>query len=331
MAAAINSIVLPPGTLPSIIIACDGKSVLSKVNIGRENLQCKLKHIDLISIINNIWESSSFSIVKTHVYGHRDTAAQPLTPLETLNCRMDLLAKRIAIQYIHHNQHPPPILPTILGFRTIAIHGTPITSKIQQPLYYNIQHAKLLQWICQKSSPPINLISTNIHWPSFSLARKQTTFPIQIFITKWISSSLPTGSNLVKRKHRQFSNCPICNSPNEDLLHLVTCSNEEASTFRQQLLNEMVQWMESAKTHPNIMNIYSTGLSSFYKDTNFLPPLTHWIYSDDQSTNSALSSQINLGWMNTLTGFITEEMVNLQQNHYNHISSSKKVLHGQRI
>ena len=86
----------------------------------------------------------------------------------------------------------------------------------------------------------------------------------------------------------------------------------------------MVQWMETAKTHPNIVNLYATGLSSFYKDTNFLPPLTHWIYSDDQSINSALSSQINLGWMNTLTGLITEEMVNLQQNHYNHTSSSRK-------
>ena len=269
------------------------------------------KNIDFISIINELWESSPYSIVKEHVYGHRDDIARPLTPLEALNCWMDTLAKRIALHHINHHHHHPPYQPTSLGFGTIQINGTTVSSRVQQSLYYYILQDKLFQWICKNSSPVIQAPTTKNH-----------TFSTKIFVTKWISKSLPTGSNLVKRKHRQFSNCPICNTYNEDLIHLVTCNHEPTSTLRLHLINDILKWMTSTKTHPNIISLYSIGLPSFFKDPNFIPQQQHPIFSDDQYVNSALSSQIHIGWMNSLSGFISEEIVTLQL-HYKNISSRR--------
>ena len=170
---------------------------------------------------------------------------------------MDTLAKRIALQHINHHHHPPPCQPTSLGFGTIKTNGTIVSSRVQQSLYYYIQQDNLFQWICKTSSPVIQVPSTKIHWASFASARKESTFFTKIFVTKWISKSLPTGSNLVKRKHRQFSNCPICNAHNEDL-------HELTSTLRLHLINDILKWTTSTKTHPNIISLYSIGLPSFF-------------------------------------------------------------------
>ena len=51
-------------------------------------------HVDLISVISALWESSRFIITKDHLYGHPDDLNHPLTQLETLNCRIDIEKKR---------------------------------------------------------------------------------------------------------------------------------------------------------------------------------------------------------------------------------------------
>ena len=93
IAAFLSGIILPTTHKPSLTVACDGKSALSKVSPGRTKLKASNSHIDLISIINELWESAPFQITKVHVYGHQDVTGRPLTQLELLNCRVDALAK----------------------------------------------------------------------------------------------------------------------------------------------------------------------------------------------------------------------------------------------
>ena len=79
---------------PTLTIACDGLSTLKEVYKDRSILKSKQKHIDIISIINELWESSPFKMVKEHVYGRQDDLNRPLAQLEVLNCRMDTAANQ---------------------------------------------------------------------------------------------------------------------------------------------------------------------------------------------------------------------------------------------
>ena len=54
----------------------------------------------MISIINELWESSPFKMVKEYAYGHQNDLNRPLTQLKVLSCRMDTAAKYIALQHI---------------------------------------------------------------------------------------------------------------------------------------------------------------------------------------------------------------------------------------
>ena len=75
---------------------CDGLAALNRVGIDKSYVRCSSKHVDMISMITDLWENSDFNFVKEHVFAHQDDLNRPLTMLEQLNCRMDILAKDIA-------------------------------------------------------------------------------------------------------------------------------------------------------------------------------------------------------------------------------------------
>ena len=65
--------------------------------------------------------------------------------LAKLNNKMDSMAKRIALEYIHLNSiHQAK--PTTLGIGTILCGGVLVTSRVQQSLYNRILHNKLVLW-----------------------------------------------------------------------------------------------------------------------------------------------------------------------------------------
>ena len=56
-------------------------------------LKSKQEHIDMVSIINKIWEAPSLKIVKEYVYGNQDDLNRSPTQLEVLNFRIDTESK----------------------------------------------------------------------------------------------------------------------------------------------------------------------------------------------------------------------------------------------
>ena len=62
-------------------------------------IRCSTQHVDLVSTLADFWHILKFSPTTEHVYGHhRDESSDNLTVPERLNCRMDSLAKSIALQ-----------------------------------------------------------------------------------------------------------------------------------------------------------------------------------------------------------------------------------------
>ena len=124
---------------------CDGLAALNKVGLDKESIRCSSKHVDMISMITELWSMSCFTPIQEHVYGHQDEIDRPLTIQAKLNNKMDLMAKDIALEQIATDT-------TLwrdsskLGIGSIRCGGKLITSCIQQTLYNRILHDKLISW-----------------------------------------------------------------------------------------------------------------------------------------------------------------------------------------
>ena len=326
LAAFCSGFLLPTIDKPTLTVACDGKSALSKVFSGRAKLKARHKHIDLISVINELWEDAPFNIVKEHVYGHQDILGRILTQLEELNCRVDVLAKEIALHQILLHTPPPAIAPTSLGFGSIYCSNHLVTGNIQSTLYRHITCKKLISWIAYTSDTSINLKYTDIHWISYRKARKEARFGIKRFITKWLGNSLATGKVMVKRQHRLCSNCPVCATPNEDQLHILTCTSSLTMKYRSELLSDLASWFKSSYTHPSITIFFLKGLKTWFQNPTHQFSLESDIFTGDEDANYILMNQLNLGWYTSLGGFLSPSLITLQQSHYTETSSRKSSL-----
>lgn len=118
---------------------CDGLSALNSVGLDKSYVRCSSKHVGMISIITDLLEKSNFNFVKEHVFAHQDDLNRPLTMLEQLNCRMDILVKDIA-----KNENGCPrlclVTKTSAGISSITCDGHLITSRVQQSTYAHILH-----------------------------------------------------------------------------------------------------------------------------------------------------------------------------------------------
>ena len=104
------------------------------------------------------------------------------------------------------------------------------------------------------------------------------------------------------RGHRKHSNCPLCNAPEEDIMHVMTCRSTSASELRETQLQELQIWLRSRNTDPSITSFLITGLRSWFRDPYGDEPL----YScPHPRTFRALTQQLELGWFALLCGYIT--------------------------
>ena len=132
--------------------------------------------MDLIGVICDLWSSSTFTPIPFHVYGHQDTSSysihpSTLAPEVQLNCRMDLLAKQIALQAIIHDNLTPPRFYTSLGFGSVKCHNKVITNSLQKDLYSTIMQANYSGRISKALEVSTEELDTLFHWDCYSLSR----------------------------------------------------------------------------------------------------------------------------------------------------------------
>ena len=121
--------IFPRGEGYKIKTAYDGMADLNKIDLKSKYIKCSSKHVNIVSIISELWLTSPFSLSTEHVYGHQDTLKISLTMLERLNCKMNIKAKAIAQKTIKE-RNPHPVLITKLGIGSIICCGESFTSRI---------------------------------------------------------------------------------------------------------------------------------------------------------------------------------------------------------
>jgi len=103
--------------------------------------------------------------------GHQDYRIGPLTFLESLNVRMDLLAKSIAQTHIH-NGCPALNTYSTVGYGTITMRGIMVCTYLQRTLYQSIHHQDMVYFLANNLSIDEQRVHTDLAWHSFRKARK---------------------------------------------------------------------------------------------------------------------------------------------------------------
>ena len=135
----------------------------------------------------------------------------------------------------------------------------------------------------------------NINWRTFGKARREATDNMQTFITNWLSGDTATGRVIVARKVRIFSRCLTCNSNDEHLVHVLTCRATSTIELQDNLLSDLVLWLESVFTLPTIVNFVHLGLSEWFHNQNHVWENTSMIFSQNNYDDKALKSQLKVG------------------------------------
>jgi hypothetical protein len=124
----------------------------------------------------------------------------------------------------------------------------------------------MVQFVANHLSIDEQRVYTDLAWHSFRKGRKECSFPMQKFISKWLSGDTATGLVMKSRKQRLRAHCPHCGEDNEHLLHVLICSADAAVDFRQPLLSDLENWLIDEDTHPDIADYLLTGLTSWFED-----------------------------------------------------------------
>ena len=209
--------------------------------VNSEKVKVSWKSVDLITQLLDLWKNLPITPNTTHIYGHRDERIGPLTFLETLNVRMDSLAKRIAVNNLGQSQLLLPL--STVGFGTVIVVGHLVSSRLQQSLSDAIHRNSLMEYLADKWDLDESLLKDRVCWTSIARARKQSSFAQRKYITKWISGDTPSGVEMQRRQQRDSSLCPICAETDENLVHILTCPASVSSDLRSALLVELQEWL----------------------------------------------------------------------------------------
>ena len=85
------------GITTLIVNTCDNTSTLRLATIHPEAVKSRWKQVDLTSCLSDFYQSMDSGMSRVHIYGHRSSRrpASTLTPLASLNVRLDSLAEHI--------------------------------------------------------------------------------------------------------------------------------------------------------------------------------------------------------------------------------------------
>jgi len=301
----------------AMVVACDNIRALEKTVVHSDRVKVSWKSVDLITQLLDLWQTLPISPNTTHVYGHRDERIGPLTFLETLNVRMDSLAKRIAVNNLGQSQRLLPL--STVGYGTVIIGGQLVSSRLQQSLSDAIHRNSLMEYLADKWELDESLLKDRVCWTSIARARKQSSFAQRKFITKWISGDTPSGVEMQRRQQRDSSLCPVCSDTDETLVHILTCPATVSLDLRSALLVELQEWLVAESTCPWITDFLIQGLRSWFEDPMGNEPPVQWHIA----FLPIAREQLSLGWYATLLGFFHTSMVQLQHRYYKSESSRK--------
>ena len=313
---------IPPTEPYDIVIGCDGKSALFKALSGdREYFDISCPSFDLLARIFHIREQLKARITPTHVRGHQDRKGKKLTYLETLNVRMDTLAKEILQHHHTHDDELCDALPPIQGGLPILDYqNTPIVSNMASTLLHRISENRLRDYWNKRGRYKVSFAEQWIDWDVVTAVTKESSGRMRKFIAKWVTQQNAVGIVKKRRKECEHDLCPICGEPHEDNLHVLRCPHAASRETWKHGCKSVRKWMRQQKTDPELQHGLYKALKAFGTKENFdrYAPTGY-----PSKVQECLNAQTHLGWTGFLEGLLTTDWAVCQQEYFQRIGSKR--------
>ncbi len=316
------SLLAPPDKY-TFQIACDGEGALYQcISMPRDKISSSMAHADIISRVKDRLLGLSCNVIASHVSGHQDDKSKKtLSVLERLNVRMDSLAEKIMTAARETNicnlEYLPPSKD---GLPTVSLLGTPLPSNLSTELKDGINTIALKEWwISKKRFRAAD--DPYIDWAAMVYCMRNCDSRYKRFIPKWVSRQIAVGKVMRFRNARVHNRCPRCNAFVEDTTHVLRCQTRYTISKWEILVGKLLDWLTKVDTAPEISFHLCLTLRRWRKrrgTDNYVNP--DWT----GSLKRVFEHQASLGWHNFLEGILSTGWADLQQKHYDSISSQKK-------
>jgi hypothetical protein len=295
-------------TTGTITIACDCWSALLNVFFHEYDKPSQAQY-DLVHACRLLIRDSPITWLAHHVQGHQDDykTYQDLDRWGQLNVDMDSLAKA-HWQTVYDENRAYFSLPPTTEWSLWHDHHRITSWSETNGLEHIYQKPSQSYWIKKQRIPPTTM---EPHWTTTYNAFHNTVNPNRLWLTKWLTGWLPTGSKLLQWNATTNNLCPRCGQPETTKLHVVFCKHNEANHLWLAALERLEIWMTQKHTQPELQQGILQNLQRWH---DHLPPTSPT--SDWPGISEIFTQQNATGWRSFFDGFINEGWIEIQQAYY---------------
>jgi hypothetical protein len=303
-------------TTGSLRIGCDNEKSIWMAIDKQGSLSPKSMSFDLISAIRHKIRKLPITIISHWVKGHQDNLIRDPSRLDTwatLNIEMDSLAKlfwedsygRATRQYkIHDETH------------AIYVKGQKLCGPLSNQLYSACEGPPLQHhWVTRGKLPLSHLRAVN--WEACGNAAKLLGVGLRFWKTKHVAGIFANGKFMQRWKFWTHSNCPRCQTPDEDATHVIRCP--VVTPLWPLAIQPLTVWLAKAETPPDIIaaileriRAWRTCTPSRLRTSHCTPDLAATIQAQD-----------TIGWQSFFEGFLATEWELLLDRYFDSINSRR--------
>jgi len=291
---------------PHCRIACDGKSVISRLSSPHPIKPTK-PHFDLLQAVRTLLNTCGFTIQLVFIHGHQDNGVPTvLTRDAQLNIEADMLAKCKA-----DTTTSGPYLYCLPRNRWACY--TPngrVTKQFDLTIRTHIHSPSMKEYWKTKTNFTDEIFDS-VDWPSFARAMREVPQAKRRWVTKTASGHFAHGKNMVQWHQLTSSACPRCQTPLEDKDHILQCQAPMAKEQWEKSLAALQQWMTDSGANPLLIQALIFNLHAWQTgDTmpyNTIPKL--W------------EQQATIGWNQTLDGWLSRAWREHQEQYWHNLRS----------
>jgi len=243
-----------------VIIGCDNQGVLHHTHSPSAYVPSTIKHADLVCAIHATLHLCPLHLTFQYVAGHQDDFChfEDLPTLAQLNVQADHMAKQAL--HVLGEQSSPALLDPLPGLSWwLAAHQQPISSEPRVTILNHLSaQTAIPYWIARGHLTGES--ATLVDWPLLAKALSSRPPTYRMWLSKFASGHSAVGITMHRWKQWDSPLCPICHLADEDINHVILCSNAERTAHWHSAVDTFGQWLSSAKTHPAIHRCLITTL-----------------------------------------------------------------------
>jgi hypothetical protein len=257
---------------------------------------------------------------KVHwVKWHADRGDRALTPDEWLNIEADLLADKIREEARGPYGARPNCSHWPVEKTTLFIQGAKVTRGMKKQLASQLSDGKLKDYIIEKEKWT-QYTFNSVAWRDYQIAFKRLSKNRQVNISKACFNLWHTG----RENGRYYGGkkyCCMCNAPEEDWIHILTCPSIDTCMNREE------SWAKARKSiaHWKVPNDFWTAMETVLHGYTWAPKggaiATPFPPADNNRRNHlklSFREQDTIGWDNLIKGILGRQWIEYVKHHIHH-------------